>query len=155
MTRTRSSLTAALCGLILGAVTAGTALAHCDTMDGPVVRDARTAIEKRDLTPVLKWIGPGDETEVRGAFARTLAVRDFSADAKDLEKRIRALPGFGDMKVLALSAVLAKRFDVEVAKPLAPSFPTLGDVDSVEALHEYQATKRAYRSARRAEAAKA
>ena len=78
-----------------------------------------------------------------------------AADAKDLEKRIRALPGFGDMKVLALSAVLAKRFDVEVAKPLAPSFPTLGDVDSVEALHEYQAAKRAYRSARRAEAAKA
>jgi len=87
MTRTRSSLTAVLCGLILGAVTAGTALAHCDTMDGPVVRDARTAIEKRDLTPVLKWIGPGDETEVRGAFARTLAVRDFSADAKDLADR--------------------------------------------------------------------
>jgi uncharacterized HhH-GPD family protein len=78
-----------------------------------------------------------------------------AADAKDLEKRIRALPGFGDMKVLALSAVLAKRFGVEVAKPLAPSFPTLGDVDSVEALHEYQAAKRAHRSARRSEATKA
>ena len=75
-------------------------------------------------------------------------------DATDLEKRIRALPGFGDMKVLALSAVLAKRFGVEVAKPLAPTFPTLGDVDSVEALHEYQAAKRAYRSARRAEVTK-
>ena len=70
-------------------------------------------------------------------------------DAKDLERRIRALPGFGDMKVLALSAVLAKRFGVEVAKPLAPTFPTLGDVDSVEALHEYQAAKRAYKKARR------
>jgi uncharacterized HhH-GPD family protein len=75
-----------------------------------------------------------------------------AADAKDLEKRIRALPGFGDMKVLALSAVLSKRFGVEVAKPLAPSFPTLGDVDSVEALHEYQAAKRAHRSARREQA---
>jgi len=72
-----------------------------------------------------------------------------AADGKDLEKRIRALPGFGDMKVLALSAVLAKRFGVEVAKPLAPTFPTLGDVDSVEALHEYQAAKRAYKKARR------
>ena len=70
-------------------------------------------------------------------------------DATDLEKRIRALPGFGDMKVLALSAVLAKRFGVEVAKPLAPTFPTLGDVDSVEALNEYQAAKRAYKKARR------
>ena len=77
-----------------------------------------------------------------------------AADAKDLERRIRALPGFGDMKVLALSAVLSKRFGVEVAKPLAPSFPTLGDVDSVEALAAYQAAKRAYRSARRGDVAK-
>ncbi|MCZ7588395.1 MAG: hypothetical protein M5U27_05930 [Gaiella sp.] len=73
-----------------------------------------------------------------------------AADAKDLERRIRALPGFGDMKVLALSAVLAKRLGVAVAEPLAPSFQTLGDVDSVEALHAYQAAKRAHRSARRA-----
>ena len=78
-----------------------------------------------------------------------------ATDAKDLERRIRALPGFGDMKVKALSAVLAKRFGVAVAEPLAPSYPTLGDVDSVEALEAYQAAKRAYRSARRAEAAKA
>jgi uncharacterized HhH-GPD family protein len=76
-----------------------------------------------------------------------------AADAKDLEKRIRALPGFGDMKVLALSAVLAKRLGVEVARPLAPSFPTLGDVDSVEALHEYQAAKRAHKAEMRARAA--
>src|SRR5512144_1359929 len=67
-----------------------------------------------------------------------------ATDAEDLERRIRALPGFGDMKVMALSAVLSKRFGVEVAKPLAPTFPTLGDVDSVEALHEYQAAKRAH-----------
>jgi len=78
-----------------------------------------------------------------------------AADSADLERRIRALPGFGDMKVLALSAVLAKRFGVPVAEPLAPSYPTLGDVDSVEALHEYQAAKRAHRSARRSEATKA
>ena len=72
-----------------------------------------------------------------------------AADANDLERRIRALPGFGDMKVLALSAVLSKRFGVDVAGPLAPSFPTLGDVDSVEALHEYQAAKRAHKAALR------
>jgi uncharacterized HhH-GPD family protein len=76
-----------------------------------------------------------------------------ATDAKDLEKRIRALPGFGDMKVLALSAVLWKRFGVEAAKPLAPSFPTLGDVDSVEALHEYQAAKRAHKAEMRARSA--
>ena len=74
-----------------------------------------------------------------------------ATDATDLERRIRAMPGFGDMKVKALSAVLAKRFGVAVATPLAPTYPTLGDVDSVEALEAYQAAKRAYKSARRAE----
>jgi len=72
-----------------------------------------------------------------------------AGDADELRANIAALPGFGEMKVKSLGAVLAKRFGVEVAKPLAPSFPTLGDVDSVEALHEYQAAKRAHRSARR------
>jgi uncharacterized HhH-GPD family protein len=72
-----------------------------------------------------------------------------ASDAPELERRIRALPGFGDMKVMALSAVLWKRLGVEVARPLAPDFPTLGDVDSVEALEAYQAAKRAHKKARR------
>ena len=76
-----------------------------------------------------------------------------ATDAKDLERRIRALPGFGDMKVMALSAVLAKRLGVEVARPLAPDFPTLGDVDSEEALEAYQAAKRAHKAEMRARAA--
>ena len=78
-----------------------------------------------------------------------------ATDANDLERRIRAMPGFGDMKVKALSAVLAKRFGVEVAVPLAPTYPTLGDVDSVEALEAYQAAKRAYKKARREQVSRA
>lgn len=73
-----------------------------------------------------------------------------AADAADLERRIRALPGFGDMKVIALGATLAKRFGVAAADGLVPSFPTLGDVDSVGALEEYQAKKRAYKAELRA-----
>ena len=72
-------------------------------------------------------------------------------DAAELRKRISALPGFGEMKIKALSAVLAKRFGVEAAQELAPSHPTLGDVDSVEALEEYQAKKRAYKAKLRAQ----
>jgi hypothetical protein len=71
-------------------------------------------------------------------------------DSADLRKRISALPGFGEMKVKALSAVLAKRFGVEVARELAPSHPTLGDVDSPEALEDYQAKKRAHKAKMRA-----
>ena len=56
------------------------------------------------------------------------------------------------MKVIALGSTLAKRFGVEAAQPLVPGFPTLGDVDSAEALEAYQAAKRAHRAARRAQA---
>ena len=71
-------------------------------------------------------------------------------DAKALERRIRALPGFGDMKVKALGSVLAKRFGIEAAQPLVPDHPTLGDVDSAAALEDYQAKKRAYKASLRA-----
>jgi uncharacterized HhH-GPD family protein len=69
-----------------------------------------------------------------------------ASDGADLRKRIASLPGFGEMKIKALSAVLAKRFGVETAKEIAPNHPTLGDVDSPQALEEYQAKKRAYKA---------
>jgi uncharacterized HhH-GPD family protein len=69
-----------------------------------------------------------------------------ASDGADLRKRIASLPGFGEMKIKALSAVLAKRFGVEAAKEIAPNHPTLGDVDSPQALEEYQAKKRAYKA---------
>jgi uncharacterized HhH-GPD family protein len=73
-----------------------------------------------------------------------------AADSADLKRRIEALPGFGEMKVKALGSVLAKRFGVEHAWPLVPEHPTLGDVDSLQALEEYQAAKRAYKASLRA-----
>jgi uncharacterized HhH-GPD family protein len=73
-----------------------------------------------------------------------------AADTEDLRRRILALPGFGEMKVTTLGSVLAKRFGLEIAKPLIPDYPTLGDVDSPEALEEYQAAKRAHKAAMRA-----
>jgi uncharacterized HhH-GPD family protein len=69
-----------------------------------------------------------------------------ASDGADLRKRISALPGFGEMKVKALGSVLAKRFDVSVAQDLVPSHPTLGDVDSAQALADYQAAKKAHKA---------
>jgi uncharacterized HhH-GPD family protein len=69
----------------------------------------------------------------------------------ELRRRIGELPGFGEMKVKALSAVLAKRFGVETAKEIAPSHPTLGDVDSPEALEYYQSLKREWKAKMRAQ----
>jgi len=74
-----------------------------------------------------------------------------AADGADLERRLRGLPGFGDMKVRTALAILAKRFDVRPygIDDVLPQHPTLGDVDSPEALAEYQAAKRAHRETRR------
>ena len=69
-----------------------------------------------------------------------------AADGADLRKRIGALPGFGEMKVKALGSVLAKRFDVAAARELVPAHPTLGDVDSPQALADYQAAKRVHKA---------
>ena len=69
-----------------------------------------------------------------------------AADGADLRERISALPGFGEMKIKSLGAVLAKRFGVPVAQDLVPSHPTLGDVDSAQALADYQAAKKAHKA---------
>jgi uncharacterized HhH-GPD family protein len=69
-----------------------------------------------------------------------------AADADELRARIAALPGFGEMKIKALGAVLAKRFGVEAADGLVPPHPTLGDVDSAAALEDYQAAKRRHKN---------
>jgi uncharacterized HhH-GPD family protein len=74
-------------------------------------------------------------------------------DGAELRRRIESLPGFGQMKVKALGSVLAKRFGVEAAQDLVPSHPTLGDVDSPEALERYQAAKREYKAKLRAQSA--
>ena len=81
---------------------------------------------------------------------RAARVWEDAADADELRANLEALPGFGEMKVKALGAVLAKRFGVALAEPIAPDHMTLGDVDSAEALAEYQAKKRAHKAALRA-----
>jgi uncharacterized HhH-GPD family protein len=69
-------------------------------------------------------------------------------DGADLKKRIGALPGFGEMKIKSLGAVLAKQYGVAAAEGLAPDHPTLGDVGSPEELERYQQWKREYKKAR-------
>jgi uncharacterized HhH-GPD family protein len=80
------------------------------------------------------------------------AVWTSARSAEELRANLAALPGFGEMKVKALGSVLAKRFGVETAQPLVPSHPTLGDVDSPQALEDYQAAKRAHKAEWRARA---
>lgn len=68
-------------------VSSGTAIAHCDTLNGPVVAAARLALQKGDVTPALKWVRAADEAEIRRAFEQTLAVRKGGPQARDLADR--------------------------------------------------------------------
>jgi hypothetical protein len=63
---------------------AGAAFAHCDSMTGPVVPDARAALDSGNVSPVLKWIMPEYEAEVSAAFRRAVAVRALGGDAREL-----------------------------------------------------------------------
>ena len=107
---------------------------------------------------------PGAMAAKVGALCRVIADRygndagriwREARDGQDLEARLRALPGFGEMKVNGVIAILGKRLDVQLPGMAAvlPKHPTLGDVDSPEALASYQAGKRAHKAEVRAQAA--
>jgi Family of unknown function (DUF6448) len=74
-----------VCALALGAP--GPALAHCDGLDGPVVKAAQKALDTRNVALVLIWVQAKDESEIRAAFEQTLAVRGLSPQAKELADR--------------------------------------------------------------------
>ena len=60
------------------------ALSHCDTKAGPVVQAAKVALERNDVTPVLRWVKKDGEAEVKAAFAKTLTVRAKGVEAREL-----------------------------------------------------------------------
>lgn len=60
------------------------AFAHCDTMDGPVVLAAKSALDHKDVTPVLKWVKKENEAQIKAAFTKTLAVRAKGPEAREL-----------------------------------------------------------------------
>lgn len=87
MTNPTRLMLAVLAAVALLAADPAKLLAHCDTLDGPVVKEARIALEARDVTPVLKWVRPEAETEVREAFRHALAVRALGPEARALADR--------------------------------------------------------------------
>lgn len=68
---------------VLLLTTPRTGSAHCDTLDGPVIQDARKALEAKNITPILKWVKPKDEKAVRAAFKKALAGMVKHPDAAD------------------------------------------------------------------------
>ncbi len=64
-------------------LSAGTARAHCDTLDGPVIQDARSALDKNDVTPVLKWVREKEEAKVRASFKEAVAAAKKGPKVKE------------------------------------------------------------------------
>jgi len=85
-TRT-SRVTWAVVAIALLGLTPARALAHCDGLDGPVVKAAQRALETRNSALVLIWVQDKDEREIQTAFEQTLAVRELSPQAKELADR--------------------------------------------------------------------
>ncbi len=73
--------------LVAGLLIPQSVLAHCDTLDGPVVIDAKAALSQKDITPILKWVREDDEAEIRTTFAQALKVRKLGGDAQELADR--------------------------------------------------------------------
>ena len=86
MTNMRQQTTVSVIVILL-ALGSGPVLGHCDTLEGPVVLAAKAALQKGDVTPVLKWVRAVDELEIREAFAKTLKVRVLGDDARELADR--------------------------------------------------------------------
>ena len=82
-----SRLIAVTVGVGFFALTPARALAHCDGLDGPVVKAAQRALETRNPALVLIWVQEQDEPEIRKAFEQTLAVRALSSQARELADR--------------------------------------------------------------------
>ena len=79
-----AAITAGLgCGMLL----VSTVRAHCDTLNGPVVLTAKAALEKGDVTPVLKWVKKDHEAEVKAVFQKAMAVRARGPEAKEVADR--------------------------------------------------------------------
>ena len=73
--------------ILLLAGTGRMAFAHCDTMDGPVVLDARKALEQGNVNIILKWVKPENESELTDVFKLALKVRGLGPEARELADR--------------------------------------------------------------------
>ena len=62
----------------------GSAVAHCDSTNGPVIPEAKAALEKGDVTPILKWVKKENEAQIKAAFAKAVVVRAKGPEAKEI-----------------------------------------------------------------------
>lgn len=83
----RSTGTVAVSGIlaiVISVLLAESVFAHCDTINGPIIPEAKAALEKNDVTPILKWVKQDNEAEIKDAFTKAVSVRAKGLEAKEL-----------------------------------------------------------------------
>ena len=83
-TKLRKTAVPAVAAAIFSLMFAGSAQAHCDALDGPVITEARAALESGNVKPLLKWVPAKDEAEIKRVFADVRQVRGQSETAKNI-----------------------------------------------------------------------
>jgi hypothetical protein len=127
-----SSVGAVFCFLAFCFVFPACVSAHCDTYGGPVITAAKQAMEKGDVTPLLKWVKKEDEEQIKVAFKKTIAVRAKGAEAKELadqyffETLVRIHRASEGAPYTGI-----KNVPMEPIEALADKALTLGKVDSL------------------------
>jgi hypothetical protein len=85
--RTKRNNLLGAAAVALALIAPAAAEAHCDSLDGPVITEARAALEVGDVTPVLKWVSQDYEAEIRAAFDHVAEVRKLGGQARSLADR--------------------------------------------------------------------
>ena len=83
----RKSLYALAVVSVLNLSVINSAFAHCDSMDGPVITEAKSALSKGDVTPLLKWVPAADEEKIKVVFDQVMPVRNLGNQAQELADR--------------------------------------------------------------------
>jgi hypothetical protein len=83
----RKTLYAFATAAALNLALVGTAAAHCDALDGPVITEAQAALSAGDVTPLLKWVPEADEGRIKAVFDKAVRVRKHGGDAQELADR--------------------------------------------------------------------
>ncbi|UFS71438.1 DUF6448 family protein [Geomonas sp. RF6] len=127
----RVNATVAAISLIITLMAYSLAAAHCDTLDGPVVQDARRALAAGDVTPVLKWVPATEEKSVQGAFKRALAARGTKGAQAEERRFFEAVVGIHRAAEGAAFTGLKPAGEVEPVIALADKALAEGKPDEV------------------------
>ena len=64
-----------------------TASAHCDSYDGPVIKDAEMALETNNVNLILKWVTKEQEKEITTLFQKIYELRNGDKEVYEIVEK--------------------------------------------------------------------